>query len=154
MRKNQPQMVKQISDLKSLLEVQKLKMEQAKKDSKKIFDAIINEAFNNDAFAGLVYQESLLELMLLSMDHAEEIKTRIGRQKGIDKKRVKKIADEKNVSAMYNVTGDFDDVLLARFKDRKSMDIFLKHLQGYDHIERTETSLILNTLNEKKILVE
>lgn len=102
MRKNQPQMVKQISDLKSLLEVQKLKMEQAKKDSKKIFDAIINEAFNNDAFAGLVYQESLLELMLLSMDHAEEIKTSIGRQKGIDKKRVKKIADEKKVIAWCN----------------------------------------------------
>ena len=97
MRKNQPQMVKQISDLKSLLEVQKLKMEQAKKDSKKIFDAIINEAFNTDSFAGLVYQESLLELMLLSMDHAEEIKTSIGRQKGIDKKRVKKIADEKKL---------------------------------------------------------
>ena len=99
MRKNQPQMVKQISDLKSLLEVQKLKMEQAKKDSKKIFDAIINEAFNTDSFAGLVYQESLLELILLSMDHAEEIKTSIGRQKGIDKKRVKKIADEKKVIA-------------------------------------------------------
>jgi Lrp/AsnC family transcriptional regulator for asnA, asnC and gidA len=66
----------------------------------------------------------------------------------------KKLAQEKNVSAMYNVTGDFDDIILAKFKDRKSMDIFLKNLQSYEHIERTETSLVLNTLNEKNILVE
>ena len=66
----------------------------------------------------------------------------------------KKISQEKNVSAMYNVTGDFDDILLAKFKDRKSMDTFLKNLQSYEHIERTETSLILNTLNEKAILIE
>jgi hypothetical protein len=102
MRKNQSQMINQINDLKSLLEAQKLKKKQAKKDSKKIFDLVTNDAFNNDSFAGLVYQESLLELMLLSMDHAKEIKTNIGRQKSIDKKLVKKIADEKKVMAWCN----------------------------------------------------
>ena len=99
MRKNPSPMVNQINDLKSLLEVQKLKMKQAKKDSKKIFDLVTSEAFNIDSFADLVYQESLLELMLLSMDHAKEIKTYIGRQKSIDKKLAKKIADEKKVMA-------------------------------------------------------
>ena len=66
----------------------------------------------------------------------------------------KKLSQEKNISAMYNVTGDFDDVIIAKFKDRKSMDAFLKNIQSYEHIERTETSIILNTLNEKRILVE
>jgi hypothetical protein len=98
MSKNQSQMVNQINDLKSLLEVQKLKMKQAKKDSKKIFDLVTNEAFNNASFAGLVYQESLLELMLLSMDHAKEIKTYIGRQKSIDKKLAKKLGTGRDES--------------------------------------------------------
>ena len=55
---------------------------------------------------------------------------------------------------MYNITGDFDDIIIAKFKDRKEMDSFLKNLQSYEHIERTETSIVLNTLNEKNIVVE
>jgi DNA-binding Lrp family transcriptional regulator len=66
----------------------------------------------------------------------------------------KKLAQDKNISAMYNVTGDFDDVILAKFKDRKTMDTFLKNLQGYEHIERTETIIVLNTLKDERIYVD
>jgi len=66
----------------------------------------------------------------------------------------KKLSTESNISSMYNITGDFDDLIFAKFKDRKSMDDFLKKLQGYEQIERTETSLILNTIRDKKIKIE
>lgn len=61
----------------------------------------------------------------------------------------KKIASHPNVFAVYDVTGNFDAVVLARFKTRRLMDNFLKKIQTYDFIERTETKLVLNTIKEE-----
>lgn len=63
----------------------------------------------------------------------------------------KKLALSKNVFAVYDCTGEFDAVILARFKNRKSMDTFLKEIQKYDFIERTNTRLILNTIKEENV---
>jgi DNA-binding Lrp family transcriptional regulator len=88
----------------------------------------------------------------LGYDLSVIIKMRVSQ--GKSREVGKKLSQEKNVSAMYNITGDFDDIIIAKFKDRKEMDSFLKTLQSYEHIERTETSIVLNTLNEKNILIE
>jgi len=66
----------------------------------------------------------------------------------------KEIAVNKHVFAVYDLTGDFDCIILARFKNRKQMDSFLKKIQTYDFVERTNTRLILNTIKEKNIGVE
>lgn len=65
----------------------------------------------------------------------------------------KKIAVHPNVFAVYDITGAFDAVVLARFPTRRQMDNFLKKLQTYEFVERTETKLILNTIKEKNIEV-
>ena len=65
----------------------------------------------------------------------------------------KEIAHHPNVFAVYDLTGNFDAAILARFKNRKSMDAFLKKIQTYDFVERTNTRLILNTIKEKQIEV-
>jgi len=66
----------------------------------------------------------------------------------------KKIASNPHVFAVYDVTGDFDALIIAKFKNRRSMDSFLKKLQTYEFVERTETIFILNTIKEKNIPVE
>ncbi len=63
----------------------------------------------------------------------------------------KKIAMHPNVFAVYDITGAFDAVVLARFKTRRLMDNFLKKLQTYEFVERTETKLVLNTIKEENI---
>lgn len=63
----------------------------------------------------------------------------------------KKIAMHPNVFAVYDTTGAFDAVVLARFPTRRQMDNFLKKLQTYEFVERTETKLILNTIKEESI---
>ena len=63
----------------------------------------------------------------------------------------KKIAMHPNVFAVYDITGAFDAVVLARFSTRRLMDNFLKKLQTYEFVERTETKLILNTIKEENI---
>lgn len=63
----------------------------------------------------------------------------------------KKIATHPNVFALYDVTGASDAIILARFKTRRLMDNFLKKIQAYDFVERTETKLVLNTIKEENI---
>ncbi|MFH0927143.1 MAG: Lrp/AsnC family transcriptional regulator [Candidatus Micrarchaeota archaeon] len=65
----------------------------------------------------------------------------------------KKISAHPNVMLVYDNTGQFDVTVVARFHTRAAMDNFLKRLQGYDFVERTETRLILNTMKEGGIEV-
>lgn len=59
---------------------------------------------------------------------------------------IKKIAGLSGVVTIYDVTGDFDVLIIVRFKNRRLMNNFLKKVQKFDFIERTETSLILNII--------
>jgi DNA-binding Lrp family transcriptional regulator len=60
----------------------------------------------------------------------------------------KAVSKSENVYAVYDLTGDFDALIVARFKSRQSLDNFLKKLQSYDFVQRTHTSFVLNTIKE------
>ncbi len=60
-----------------------------------------------------------------------------------------KIAKDKNVKAVYDITGQFDAAILADFKKRKELNDFLKKLQKIEFVERTEAKLILNKVKEE-----
>ncbi|MBI4451254.1 Lrp/AsnC family transcriptional regulator [Candidatus Woesearchaeota archaeon] len=62
-----------------------------------------------------------------------------------------KVASHPNVSHVFDHTGAFDALIIATFKTRRQMDAFLKKLQTYDFVERTETMLVLNALKEGQI---
>ena len=64
-----------------------------------------------------------------------------------------KISKKSCVRAVYDCTGDFDVCVLARFKNSRSMDAFLKEIQSYNFVLRTNTRLILNTIREEDIKV-
>ena len=66
----------------------------------------------------------------------------------------KKIAVHPNVFAVYDITGAFDAAILARFETRREMDNFLKKIQTYEFVERTETKLVLKTIKEGNIFIE
>ncbi len=62
----------------------------------------------------------------------------------------KKIATSESVKAVYDVTGDYDSVVVARFRNRRLLDSFLKRIQTYDFVERTNTIMILNTIKDRQ----
>src|SRR3989344_968032 len=66
----------------------------------------------------------------------------------------KKIATHPNVVAVYDITGDYDAVIITKFKNRKTMDSFLKKIQTYDFIERTFTKFILHTIKEEPLRID
>ena len=64
-----------------------------------------------------------------------------------------KIARHPGVMALYDVTGDFDAILICKFRSRKTLDAFVKKIQQYDFVERTNTKLILNVIKEEPIVI-
>lgn len=63
----------------------------------------------------------------------------------------KKLFNSPNVTAIYDITGDFDVMVIARFKNRRELDNYIKKIQTFEFVERTQTQLILNTIKEHTI---
>jgi len=50
-----------------------------------------------------------------------------------------------NILAIYDLTGEFDAVIIAKLKNKHALDKFLKKLQTYPVVERTQTAFILRS---------
>jgi DNA-binding Lrp family transcriptional regulator len=61
-----------------------------------------------------------------------------------------RLARDPRVYALYDVTGDFDALLLGRFRDRRDLDRFVKRALQDPHIERTNTQVVLNRVKEDR----
>ena len=64
-----------------------------------------------------------------------------------------RIATAENVVAVYDVTGDYDSVVVAKFRNRRLLDSFLKKIQTFDFVERTSTVMILNTIKDRNMML-
>ena len=61
-----------------------------------------------------------------------------------------RIAKNPQVFGVYDVTGEWDSLILARFGNREEMNVFIKGVLAIEHVERTFTQLVLNTMKEEK----
>ncbi len=61
----------------------------------------------------------------------------------------KEIAKKPNVSAVYDVTGDYDAIIVAKFKDRCVLNKFIKGILAMPNVKRTYTMLVLNVMKEE-----
>jgi Lrp/AsnC family transcriptional regulator for asnA, asnC and gidA len=59
------------------------------------------------------------------------------------------IAEEPNVSAVFDVTGDYDAVIVAKFKGREELNDLVKHILSIPHVLRTHTMVVLNVVKEE-----
>ena len=103
-------------------------------------DKIINRYTSNINYEKIGYDIEVLIEMRISKGRLLDVE--------------KKIASHPNVLAIYDITGAFDAAILARFKTRRQMDNFLKKIQTYEFVERTETKLILKTIKEENVAIE
>ena len=61
---------------------------------------------------------------------------------------VQKINDHPHVTHVYEVTGDFDILVIGKFKNREEMNREIKDLLSNPNIEETNTSVVLSTVKE------
>ena len=58
------------------------------------------------------------------------------------------ISKSANIIAVYDITGDYDAVAIAKFKDRSSLNAFIKNLLALPQIKRTVTHIAPNVIKE------
>jgi DNA-binding Lrp family transcriptional regulator len=58
------------------------------------------------------------------------------------------ISKSKGVCCVYDVTGDYDAVVIARFRSRADLNKFIKGVLSNPHVERSVTHVVLNTVKE------
>ena len=63
------------------------------------------------------------------------------------------IAKETNVLSVYDITGEYDAVVFAKFRDNASLNGFLKKLLTDRFIKRTTTLIAMNAVKEHSKIV-
>jgi DNA-binding Lrp family transcriptional regulator len=58
------------------------------------------------------------------------------------------IAAEYDVAAVYDLTGEFDTAVVAKFKSREDLNSFVKRLAALPYVKKTVTTVSLNIVKE------
>jgi len=65
-----------------------------------------------------------------------------------------KIAKDPHVFAIYDITGEWDSIVIARFKNREDLNKFIKKILSQKYVVRTVTHIVLNIVKEEpRVLV-
>ena len=59
-----------------------------------------------------------------------------------------KVSKIENVCAVYDITGNTDTIIIAKFKERSELSTFVKSLSSMANVENTITHVVLNTTKE------
>jgi DNA-binding Lrp family transcriptional regulator len=132
-----------------LIEDSRLSYRQIAQKLKKSAATVMNRVKNLEKEGIIKKYTTVIDYDKLGYDIPVIIELRILKGKLFEME--KRIAKNPNVSIVYDTTGELDATLIARFKTRKAMDTFLKEIQTYDFIQRTNTKLILNTIKEENM---
>ena len=60
----------------------------------------------------------------------------------------KEVSTLDNVCAVYDITGQTDTIVVAKFKNREELSEFVKQLSSKPNVEYTNTHMVLNTVKE------
>ncbi|MEZ0289576.1 MAG: Lrp/AsnC family transcriptional regulator [Sulfolobales archaeon] len=82
----------------------------------------------------LGYRINALTLLQVDGAHIEEIE--------------KKLAEEKCVRAVYDITGEYDIAIITAFRDVSELDRFIKRILQNPYIKRSVTNIILRIAKE------
>ncbi len=62
----------------------------------------------------------------------------------------RRIAKDDRVTHVYDVTGEWDSIVVVRLKNTRELDAFIKRLGSMDYVENTYTQVVLNVVKEER----
>ena len=62
------------------------------------------------------------------------------------------IAKDPRIFGVYDITGEWDGMVLVRLRDREDLDDLVKGTLSLEHIQRTTTMVVLRTVLEKSVV--
>lgn len=64
-----------------------------------------------------------------------------------------KIAEDPHVLAIYDVTGEWDSIVIANFEGREDLNKFIKTILAQKYVDRTVTHIVLNVVKDERRLI-
>ncbi len=64
-----------------------------------------------------------------------------------------KIAEDPHVLAIYDVTGEWDSIVIAHFKGREDLNKFIKTILAQKYVDKTVTHIVLNVVKDERRIV-
>jgi Lrp/AsnC family transcriptional regulator for asnA, asnC and gidA len=61
-----------------------------------------------------------------------------------------RISEDRRVIAVYDITGEWDSLVIGRFKGRDDLNDFIKGILSLPYVDRTVTHIVLNVVKEEK----
>lgn len=61
---------------------------------------------------------------------------------------VERLRGEGNLTHVYEITGEFDILVIGKFNSRENMNKEIKRMLNFSAIERADTSIVLNAVKE------
>jgi len=87
----------------------------------------------------------------IGYDGAAIVGVKISRGKLLEVQR--RIGKDERVFGVYDVTGEWDSVIMIRFRTTRELDGFIKKLVAMENVERTYTQVVLNIVKDEKRVV-
>ena len=60
------------------------------------------------------------------------------------------IAKDTRSVAVYDITGEWDSLVIGYFKDREDLNMFIKNVLSMRYVDRTVTHIVLNVVKDEK----
>jgi DNA-binding Lrp family transcriptional regulator len=84
----------------------------------------------------------------LGYDVLAVVGVKIHKGKLLDVQR--RIAKDDRVTHVYDVTGEWDSIVVVRLKSTRELDAFIKRLGSMEYVENTYTQVVLNVVKEER----
>jgi DNA-binding Lrp family transcriptional regulator len=84
----------------------------------------------------------------LGYDVLAVVGVKIHKGKLLDVQR--RIAKDDRVTHVYDVTGEWDSIVVVRLKNTRELDAFIKRLGSMEYVENTYTQVVLNVVKEER----
>jgi DNA-binding Lrp family transcriptional regulator len=93
----------------------------------------------------------LVDPAFLGLDLTAVIALRISQGKLLEIQE--NIAKDPRVMAVYDITGEWDSLVIGYFKDRGDLNDFIKDLLSQKNVDRSVTHIVLNVVKEERKVV-
>jgi DNA-binding Lrp family transcriptional regulator len=110
--------------------------------------AVIHTVKKLEALGAIKGYIPLVDATYFGLDLSAAIALKISQGKLLEAQE--KIAEDAHVAAVYDITGEWDSLVIAHFRGRDDLNKFLKRLNAMKYIDRTVTHIVLNTVKDER----
>jgi DNA-binding Lrp family transcriptional regulator len=110
--------------------------------------AVINKAKKLESQGVIQGYIPLVNAEHFGLDLMAIIALRISKGKLLETQQ--RISRDNRVVAVYDITGEWDSLIIGRFRGRDDLNDFIKSILSYPNVDRTVTHIVLNIMKEEK----